>query len=310
MEAILQWGLNLIRAIQTVASPPLTGIMTGITWLGSTAAYLAIIPFIYWCIDEKKGFRLTLALLVSAWINITVKFLLDQPRPFFPGYDPTVGLIHETMGGFPSGHAQNALVIWVIAASWIKNKWAYISAYLLCFLISFSRVYLGVHFPSDILGGWLLGGLVLCGYFFLGGRIERSLDKGGPRAKMIVIALCAFLMILYRPHDGMLMNGGLLLGVGAGNFLDRKYIGFAAALPDKNAGQKALLWLARFAIGIAVTAALYLGLKKAFQFVQDSNFESLLYFTRYCLVGLWVSAGAPALFSVTRLAAKGLGIIK
>lgn len=304
MESILQWGLNFIRTIQTFASPPLTGAMKGITWLGSTAAYLAIIPFIFWCIDEKKGFRLALALLVSAWVNITLKYLLDQPRPFFDAYDPSVGLMHETMGGFPSGHAQNALVIWVIAASWIKKRWAYISAAILCFLISFSRVYLGVHFPTDILGGWLLGGLVLCGYFFLGERIEKLFDKAGTRAKMIVIALAAFVMILYRPEDGVLMNGALLLGVGAGYYLNQKYIGFTAALPDKKAGQKALLWLARFVLGIAVTAFIYLGLKKLFHAAQKTNFHSLLYFVRYCMVGLWVSAGAPWLFGIMRLAKK------
>ena len=83
MENILQWGLDLIRQIQNYANPSLTAFMLGITWLGSTMAYLILLPFIFWCVDEKKGLKLGIAVLISAWINLTFKFLFDQPRPFF-----------------------------------------------------------------------------------------------------------------------------------------------------------------------------------------------------------------------------------
>jgi membrane-associated phospholipid phosphatase len=309
MENILQWGLNFIRTVQTWHSPPLTGLMKGITWLGSAQAYLIMIPFIYWCIDEKKGLRLALTVLVSAWLNISLKFLLDQPRPFFPGYDPSVGMISERLGGLPSGHAQNALVIWIIVASWIKKKWAFIGAGLICLLVSFSRIYLGVHFPSDVLGGWLLGGLILCGYFMLGRRVGEALDKGSPRAKMIAVAACAFIMILYRPSEELLMPGAILLGIGAGYILNCQHIGFTAILPEKKAWLKACFWLVRFALGITVTTLLYIGLEEIFYMAQGSGWHELLYFFRFALVGLWVSAGAPWLFCRLHLAERGKSII-
>jgi len=165
MEAILYWGLDCIRLIQTAANPPLTACMKIITGLGSAAVYIILLPLIYWCIDEKKCLRLGTMVLVSVWLNITLKFALNQPRPFFEGYDPSVGMIGERMGGFPSGHAQNLLVMLFIIASWGTKKRLYGIAAFFCLLVGFSRVYLGVHFPTDVLGGWIIGGILLAAYF-------------------------------------------------------------------------------------------------------------------------------------------------
>ena len=66
MENILQWGLELIRTIQSFSSVPLTAVMRTITWLGDAAGYVIVLPLIYWCVDEKKGVRLGLTVLVSA----------------------------------------------------------------------------------------------------------------------------------------------------------------------------------------------------------------------------------------------------
>jgi membrane-associated phospholipid phosphatase len=301
MENILQWGLNLIRQVQSWANPPLTGFMLGITWLGSAAAYLVLIPFIYWCVDEKKGFQLGLAILISAWLNLSFKYLLNQPRPFFPGYDPSVGMIPEKLGGFPSGHAQNALVMWLITASWIKRKWAYAAAGLIILLVSFSRIYLGVHFPTDILGGWALGGLV-CGCFALKDRLGLLLENAGPRAQMITIAAVSFIMILYRPGEELLMPGGILLGMGAGYLLNGRYTGFRSSVPP--AGAKYLIMSGRFVLGIAVTVLIFALMRKIIPAIRGSSSFLIICFALFGLIGLWVSAGAPWLFCAARLAEK------
>ena len=258
MELVLQWGLDCIRSIQWYANPPLTVFMRLITGLGSSYAYMVLLPLLYWCIDEKKSLRLGMAVLISAWLNVMLKLALNQPRPFFPGYDPSLGLIAEKMGGFPSGHAQNSLVLWIIIASWGKKKWHFALAGFLCLFIAFSRVYLGVHFPTDIVGGWFVGGIVLCGYFLAGKKIEETLAAYTPRAGMIASAALAFFMILYRPVVDMLMPGGLLLGLGIGYVLCKRRIGFNAAVLNENAVIKYLMLLARFVIGMAGLVLLYI----------------------------------------------------
>ena len=305
MEAVLQRGLECIALVQSYSSLQLTVIMKTITGLGSPAVYLIVLPLIYWCIDEKKSLRLGIAVLISAWINLALKFLLDQPRPFFADYDPSVGMIAERLGGFPSGHAQNSLVMWIIIASWGKKKRHYAAAALLCLLVGFSRVYLGVHFPTDVFGGWLLGGMILCGYFFASRKIEALLAAGGPRAGMIACAALAFAMILYRSATELLLPAGMILGLGAGYVLNRRSIGFtAAALFGRTGAHKYLTFAGRFALGTAVMILLYIATGKLTAPGDATGNYRLFIFLRFALLAFWVSAGAPWFFRFLRLAGK------
>jgi len=97
MEAILHWGLGAVRAVQGGASPAMVSLMRIASALGSGAALLALVALAYWCVDGKKGLRLGAALLVSAWANLALKFLLDQPRPGF--FDPALELAPAGGGG-------------------------------------------------------------------------------------------------------------------------------------------------------------------------------------------------------------------
>jgi len=303
MEAALEWGLGFIRCVQSFASPALTAIMRVITGLGAATACMILLPFIYWCVDEKKGLRLGLVVLVSGWINISLKFLLNQPRPFFEGYDPSVGMIIEPMGGFPSNHAQTSLVLWTIIASWGKRKWLFGAAALICLLVSFSRIYLGVHFPTDILGGWILGALILCAYFLLGGRIEALLGKGGFRAGMIASAALAFVMILYRlPGEEELLPGAMTLGIGAGYCLNRRYIGFRSSVFWDKREIKYFILLARYVLGVACMFLILAAFEKLIPLAEYSGNYRLASFIKFAAAALWFSAGAPWLFCKLRLA--------
>jgi len=310
MEAILQWGLDCIRQIQTLAAiPGLTITMRAITNIGSAVACVVLLPFIYWCVDEKKGLRLAVVLLISAWINLALKFFLKQPRPFFEGYDPSVGMVNVIIGGFPSAHAQNSIIMWMIIASWgiipkLSRSVHFCIAALLCLLIGFSRVYLGVHFPTDVLGGWLLGGIILAVYFMTGNRIEAWLESHGPRAGLIAAAALAFAMNIYRPSEYMLLPGGMILGLGIGFFLCRRYIEFhaSASLKDKTGIEKLLTLLIRYALGITAMVLLYVAAGKAINGMRNSGNYYLYVFTRYVLLSVWLSAGAPWVFRKLRLA--------
>ena len=308
MEPILLWGLDFIRAVQTYASPPLTVVMRIISAFGSTFMFLFILPFIYWCVDEKKGLRIYVMVLFSIWINITLKFLLDQPRPFFPQYDPSVGMLRERMGGLPSGHAQNTLVMFVMIASWI-NSWfhkkkTFVCACvcsIFCLLIGFSRIYLGVHFPTDVLVGWIIGGVILCGYFLFSGKIEELIVMGGFRAGMITSAVFSFIMIIYLPSEEALMSGGTMLGIGIGYCLNRRHVGFKSTMMFERTGiAKYLTLFARLVLGIA---GFILILFAAGKLIPQGSANFKLYsFISLALGGSWISVAAPWVYVKLRLA--------
>jgi hypothetical protein len=282
-----------------------------VTWFGAVPSYLVLLSLIFWCIDEKKGVRLGVATMVSLWLNIILKFLLNQPRPFWEGYDPSVGLIAESLNGFPSGHAQTSLVVWIVIASFGKKKRYYAAAAFLVFLISFSRVYLGVHFPTDIAGGWFLGGVVLAVYFIWGDTLEAALVRGGIRTQLIVSAAAAFAMILCNPQsvrevkggiEAQLMPGGLFLGMGAGCSLTAHYLHFRAAeffgrLP------KPFILLARFILGMAGTALIFIVSGKV-NSVLGADYLRMGIFFRFALVELWIYAGAVRVFQFFKLAER------
>ena len=314
MEAMLQWGLDVIRFIHRIFGPAPSdtlpaSVMRILSGLGSPAAYLIALPFVYWCVNEKKGVSLGTAVFVSIWLNLFLKFILDQPRPFFPGYDPSVditgqaGSAANTTGGFPSGHAQNTLVMWIIIASWGKKKLFYGAAAFWCVLVGFSRIYLGAHFPTDVLGGWVIGGLILCIYFLFEKRIETTLKAGGTRAGLITAAALSFFMILYRPSEIILIPAGITLGMAAGYCLNRLYIGFTVSALFGRTGISLYLTLAgRYTVGTAVLVLLYISTGKLTSVLINSGNYDLVVFLRYALLALWVFSGAPLLFRFTRLA--------
>ncbi len=166
IPGIFLWGIEIIKAIQRLKSPALTAIVIFITDLGTDLFYLPVILFLFWWIDEKKGFRLGILMLLSAWINSFLKDAFKQPRPF--NFDQSLGLAYEPTYGAPSGHAQFSLCFWVPVAAWFAEKksgmkrflvWA--AAIFFILLIGFTRLYLGVHFPTDLLAGWIIGAIIL-----------------------------------------------------------------------------------------------------------------------------------------------------
>jgi membrane-associated phospholipid phosphatase len=302
MEAILLWGLGLIQAVQTVASPSLTAFMKGVTTLGGAPIYMALLPLIFWCFDEKKGIRLGLAIMFSTWINLSLKFALGQPRPFWDEWDPKVGMVTESSNGFPSGHAQFSLILWTIVASWGKKKYFYVAAILLSLLVGFSRIYLGVHFPTDLLGGWVLGALVLTAYFLLADKIEAALVKGGFRIRMYAAAAAAFIMILYRPSPDLLIPGAVVLGMGAGYSLTCRYLHFSAApCFGRRGAAKFCTLLARFILGSIGMVLVFLILGKLDP-GEHSSYYQLFFFLRFVILALWIFTGAPWIFQHLHLA--------
>lgn len=299
------------------------------TFLGTEQFFLLVAPALYWCLDTRLGARIGLYLMGSVGVNDALKLIFHLPRPYW--VSPEVrAFAHETSFAQPSNHAQIAMTVWGRAAAWIGRSWTWGIALLLVFLIGASRSVLGVHFPSNVLVGWLVGAVLLAIFLPLESRIAAWFQRQ-PAWLGVLAALGASLLLLapsvwaYQSlsdwelpaewvenarnafpdaepiHpvtlDGAITGAGGFFGMAAGLVLLHKAGGFRAN------GSLAQLLL-RFVIGLVGLLVLWMGLGEVFP-RGASLLPHALRYLRYALLGLWVAWLAPLLFIRLRLAQAG-----
>ena len=294
MESLLNWGIEVVLWFQQF-SPALDLPFKILTSLGDKEFFLLLMPLVYWCINRRAGAGLFILLLVSACLNETTKLLADQPRPF--NYDPRViKMVHEDSGGFPSGHTQSAVVVWGYLACRFNKKALWMLAGFLILAIPLSRIYLGAHFPTDLIGGYAIGALVLFLFFRLDSPIGTWFSKKGMIYQFGASMGLPGLLILLIPsgNDDMLTAVGALMGVATGLVLERRWVGF-------NSDGRWWKRVMRYFVGIAVLVGVWLGLRIVFHPLEPADLYRVI---RYALVGLWGGLGAPWLFVKLKLAEK------
>ncbi|WP_066254081.1 phosphatase PAP2 family protein [Neobacillus drentensis] len=165
---IIDFDRNIIAAIQGLESPLLTKVMKLFTFIGSTPVVIVIIILLIIFLKKVLHHRLELIFLISAIIgsavlNQILKQVFHRIRPNFHR------LIDISGYSFPSGHAMNAFTVYVtisfllwrhIPSRWGRSLLICISTVMIL-AIGISRIYLGVHYPSDIIGGYLASGFWL-----------------------------------------------------------------------------------------------------------------------------------------------------
>ena len=156
------WFDTAVRdAVHSWASPRLTYAMTGITQLGAPTFLLAITGFLIWRLTSKGRRRVAVLLVVAAVgaeiLDQLLKLLFHRERPgSFFGYPQPASF------SFPSGHAISACVFYGVVAALITARiesrlgkaLVWTAAALLAVLVGLSRIYLGVHYPSDVVAGY------------------------------------------------------------------------------------------------------------------------------------------------------------
>jgi len=285
VDGLMEWGLRVIAWFQQF-SPALDWPFRAFTFMGDEEFFLLLLPLVYWCLDRRMGARLTVAFLVSAYTNAVAKTLAAQPRPLDYAPERVKVLWDATGYGFPSGHTQSAVVVWGYLAAQARRRWVWILAAVMMLFIPLSRIYLGVHFPYDVLGGYIIGAALLLLYLWLEPGIERWLEEKGLIWRLGVATLAPLiLMLLFLTPDGV-TSGATLMGMGVGFVLERHWVRFDSGGP---------VWkrIVRFLLGVVVLVALWLGLRIAFSGLEPAL---LFRFVRYGLVGLWGGLGAPWAF--------------
>ncbi|HAJ32129.1 MAG TPA: hypothetical protein DCK79_01965 [Candidatus Atribacteria bacterium] len=286
MDTIFQWGLDFIIMIQQIDTPLLDSFFRAVTSIGDELFYLLLFPFLLWCVDFYLGIRVGIIFLLSVYINTGLKEIFQQPRPF--DILPEIQKVHASGYGFPSNHAQTSLVVWGSIAYWKKQIWVRNLSVLLILLIGFSRIYLGVHFPTDILGGWLFGGLILGLSYFIFLKIKLDFIQENMIFKIIVITLFPVILLQIQSSPDIISSVAALAGVSYGLLF------FSSSIGGIRPGN----WLQRlisFLLGVIGIGIIYLGLKSILP-SEGQSFYQLSRFFRYLLLGIWISFGAPWLF--------------
>ncbi|GJM29094.1 MAG: phosphatidylglycerophosphatase B [Cyclobacteriaceae bacterium] len=174
-DLLTDWDDRVSHWIHQLRNPVATKFVIAATQLGNVYAYLVLIILIAWYAHQKERgwyitLQITLVLATAALLNIILKFAIDRQRP------QGVEIIDAGGLSFPSGHAMGSFafygflifLVWAHIKSRPKRIILSIALAGLILLIGFTRVYLGVHYPSDVVAGYAAGlsWLAICIWVF------------------------------------------------------------------------------------------------------------------------------------------------
>lgn len=256
------------------------------SFAGEERLLIPLAAAVYWCADELAGERLLLTLFSSATLNAYLKKQVRRLRPFAAGDAEKIPLDNffvsteklKENASFPSGHAQLSAALYGGFAFGKKGVFRKIAYFFLLLFICIARVYLGVHYPTDVLTGAFLG--LLAAAFWQWVYTRRPNDRY-LYAWLFCIAAGAGALATHAKH--YLFSFGALCGVTAGGFSTFK----AIKQPYRVKFFKKCL---RFIVGIAGMVGLYYACG-----VFTGEFYEWLY---GFASALWIVLIAPFIFKI------------
>lgn len=304
------WELRLMEWLQGLFGDKLGAAIGYLSILGEGVFIVFIVGIFYWGIDKEMGEYLGRNILIGSTWSPMIKNVFLRRRPYFD--DPKLkilriidkdGDIYDTVSqgfSFPSSHSTASVTMYgalplykgSTASRYDKLKKIFIiAAFAFPFMVGFSRVIVGAHYPTDVLAGWTLGTFVIL-------LIPRIYDRIGNdfifAAIIIAVSLPGF---FYCRSNDYFTCLGLLVGFLISTALERKYVQF------ENTSRISVIIL-RIVFGMGIFLALQVLLKLPFskEFLETGSLGShFVRFMRYAIIAFVVFFIYPMFFDMSRI---------
>lgn len=288
--------MRFLWELSTLRTPFLEGVFSFITAFGEELVAIALLCLLFWCIDKELTYRIGFAYFLAgiAVQGMKITFRIDRPWILDPSFRPVDSALETATGySFPSGHTQSAACLYGTLATRAPQRGMRVCCVLLALLVGFSRMFLGVHTPLDVVTALVISAVViaLSGLYFE--RLARKAHADALACGLflaISAALALYALSLYSAGTiefgyavDCFKTAGAGAGFAAGFYIERRFIRFnprAARFPVQ---------VVKYFAGLAGAIALKSGLKPLFGagLVADAF--------RYALVVLWIIALYPLL---------------
>lgn len=247
------------------------------TFFGEGTLLFILLPVLYWTINKDIGKILGFACFTSVVTNDTLKEIAKIERPIS---NPDIRFVEidnlfvntvdlKNSYSFPSGHSQNISVTCFTLALYYNKKKLWILSTILVLLVMASRMYLGVHWPIDVIIGGLLGLIIACVMYIVHKKCNPSIYD----YIYIGVAVLSLFTLFISRSSGAFRDVGCLLGFAFGSFAETKFVKFD---PKVNP-----LWkkIVRVVVGLLLLFGLKAGLKPLFNLIGDyAIFDLIRYF--------------------------------
>ncbi|MBQ6893657.1 MAG: phosphatase PAP2 family protein [Clostridia bacterium] len=289
---MFEYELNFLQMLEGMRTDFLNTLFETVTTLGEETLLVLFMTVIYFVFDKKLAQRVFFITVASLGVNGIIKNFAKIPRPWTTGEVTCVRPDTATGYSFPSGHTQN-VASWTFAFAFkLKKHLITVLSCIATVAVAFSRIYLGAHYPSDVVVGAILG----IGFAIVGNYIYDKVPNKNLLHGIVTLILTPFAIVFLFAGDPHYADFYKLYGLFAGFFLavmfEEKYV----ALDCNQVAWKKCI---RVVIGIIVAVAIKEGLKTFFSSLDISSVVSvslIMDFMRYFAIALAELAICPLLF--------------
>lgn len=270
---------QILVFFESIRTDILTVFFTTVTMMAENLFLVLLLAALYWLVDKQKSRRLAWFMLFNGVANGMMKSIVNMPRPFDQGVVKPIRMETATGSSFPSGHTQTATSFWMGSMFILKTNASIILGSIMIILTALSRLYLGVHWPMDVVAAIAFG--IIFTYF-----ANLLIDEEGKFTEFHVIlsSLLCLLVLIFKVEADLYKTVAALWGLCIGSYLENKYIQFEVKGSRRYQITKIVMGL----IGILV---IYVGISKL---LPAQKVVSMI---KYALVIIWIMAGAPYLFN-------------